>query len=83
MSWTAWVHEMSSPQITALNSHGFFIWSYMLNDLTDQKITKYPMLTTSQKLHITINQILATSQKCKYGKDVQGMKKKRQQIKFQ
>ena len=69
MSWTAWVHEMSSPQITALNSHGFFIWSYMLNDLTDQKITKYPMLTTSQK--------------CKYGKDVQGMKKKRQQIKFQ
>jgi len=49
----------------------------MLNDLTDQKITKYPMLTTSQKLHITINQILATSQKCKYGKDVQGMKKKK------
>jgi len=48
----------------------------MLNDLTDQKITKYPMLTTCQKLHITINQILATSQKCKYGKDVQGMKKK-------
>ena len=41
------------------------------------------MLTTSQKLHITINQILATSQKCKNEKDVQGMKKKRQQIKFQ
>jgi len=46
-------------------------------------ITKYSMLTTSQKLHIPINQILATSPKYKYEKVVQNMKKEAQQITFQ
>ena len=41
------------------------------------------MLTTSQKLHIPINQILATSPKYKYEKVVQNMKKETQQITFQ